>query len=324
MFDVHSHFVIPYPKKGTHVEAIPSTCQLVVADEFDTPFGKTFNRFLATEPDAVLFFEYPYNWKYVQALKDRGIKVLWMPMMDSVGTPWLRKEGVIDLVDLYLCPTKACYEVFSGEGLPAIYIPWPIDTDYFDFHQRGEDEIVTFVHNVGRGGDGNRKGWDIMLRAWQQIDHSKANLIVHSQKHIDPKLLKGVEFHKGDLAESRDLYLRGDVYVSPSRKEGLGLPFREAMSMGMPVIGSNIPPINEVLTIPEQLVKVGKERRIGPVQNGMVYEPHLPDLVDKINFVINCGDLQDRSREARRVIEDEHSRGVLVPVYETVFEEICR
>lgn len=326
MFDVHSQLVIHHKKKGTHLEFIQPGCEIFEQHEACALDSK-WEAFCASKPDAVLFFEYPYNWNYIRHLKKRGIKVLFIPMMDSCGTPWFRKEGCIDLVDLYICPTMAAYNVFSGQGLPAIHAPWPIDIDYFKFKQRTSSDHITFVHNVGRGGDGMRKGWDILLQAWAEMDQSQASLIIHSQIKLPNKfgpLLNGVDWRYGDLPEARDLYTDGDVYVSPSRKEGLGLPFREAMSMGMPVIGTDIPPINEVLTAPEQLVRFRKERRIGPVQDGSVYEPDMEDLKAKMRFMMECGDIEARSLAARKVIEDNYSQEIMVPLYETIIEEICK
>ena len=43
------------------------------------------------------------------------------------------------------------------------------------------------------------------------------------------------------------LYSKGDVYVYPAELDGLGLTLYEALACGIPVIGTDIPPINEVV-----------------------------------------------------------------------------
>jgi glycosyltransferase involved in cell wall biosynthesis len=35
------------------------------------------------------------------------------------------------------------------------------------------------------------------------------------------------------------LFLKGDIYIQPSRQEGLGLAFMEAQAFGLPIITSN-------------------------------------------------------------------------------------
>ena len=44
------------------------------------------------------------------------------------------------------------------------------------------------------------------------------------------------------------LYYMGDVYVYPTTLDGLGLTMYEALASGMPVITTNCPPMNEVIT----------------------------------------------------------------------------
>jgi glycosyltransferase involved in cell wall biosynthesis len=322
MFKVHNHFVIPHPDKGTHLECVKS--EYIVADQWDASMDANFNKFLSTKPDLVVFFEYPYNWRFLPKLKEAGIKIAWIPMVDSVGIPWLRKENAAELVDLYINPTKYGHDAFVQEGLPSIHLPWPIDTDYFAFKQRGLGKEIVLLHNVGRGGDGNRKGWDVLLKAWTQVPHKGVRLIVHSQIKINARLLVDVDFRFGDFKEASDLYAEGDIYVSPSRKEGLGLPFREAMSCGMPIIGTDIPPINEVVEDKDFLTRFSSHRPIGKVQNGFVYEPHLADLVDRMQLAVKCGNIKDRSLRARSRIESEFSVKELKPVYETVFEELVK
>jgi glycosyltransferase involved in cell wall biosynthesis len=319
---VHTHFVIPHMEKGTHLQDVKG--DYIVATEWDAPMDANFERFIATKPDIVVFFEYPYNWGFIPKLKRAGIKIVWIPMIDSVGTPWLRKEGAINHIDLFIAPTKYCHQVLLKEDLPSFYVPWPIDTDYFSFKQRGLNPGGTvFVHNIGRGGDGRRKGWDLVLQAWRKKKPKGSSLIVHSQiSAIDTHLLQDVDFRCGDMEEAHGLYAEGDVYLSPSRKEGLGLPFREAMSCGMPVVGTNIPPLNEVITDTDFLVQHRSQRPIGKVQNGFVYEPCLNDLIRCMGLAATCGNIPERSVRARERIVNEHSWSRLGPVYNSVFERL--
>ena len=49
-----------------------------------------------------------------------------------------------------------------------------------------------------------------------------------------------------DISQVYKHYTDADVLVFPSLREGLGLPILEAQAVGVPVVTSNIPPMNEV------------------------------------------------------------------------------
>lgn len=320
--DVGIHYVVPHEQKGTHLEDIRS--EYMIGKDWDMTGGE-IGDFITKKPDLVVFFEYPYNWNFVKILYEHKIPIVWFPMIDSVGTPWMRNAGVLDKINYFIAPTKYCHEVLTSEGLPSISMPWPIDTNLFKFKQRGLGEGVTFLHNAGFGGDGNRKGHDLVLRAWQRVRHrGNCKLIVHSQFKIESSMLEGVDYRFGDFKDPNDLYAEGDVYLSPSRKEGLGLPFREAMSCGLPVLGTDMPPINEVITDPELLINPGYKREIGPVQNGYVYEPNCDDLVNKMTALLSCKTLAQKSKEARKRIELDYSWKEWAPIYNLVFEEMVK
>ena len=48
-------------------------------------------------------------------------------------------------------------------------------------------------------------------------------------------------------AEVPDLYRSFDVFVLPTRREGFGMVFAEAMAFGVPVVGPNMAPVSEVV-----------------------------------------------------------------------------
>jgi len=56
-----------------------------------------------------------------------------------------------------------------------------------------------------------------------------------------------VTFH-GVVADPRDAYDRADVLVLPSDAEGFGLVLIEAMASGVPVIGTDVDGIRDVIT----------------------------------------------------------------------------
>jgi 1,2-diacylglycerol 3-alpha-glucosyltransferase len=146
----------------------------------------------------------------------------------------------------------------------AIYCPWGTDVNIFAAHeQRVKSDKVRFFHSCGM--NAHRKGTDLLLKAYLSLtiaDLKKSELIIHSQLSID-QLGEKLTCEEKKLFESYvknnnikiitktvtapGLYHLGDVYVYPSRLDGLGLTMAEAKSCSMPLIVPNDGPMNEFI-----------------------------------------------------------------------------
>jgi glycogen(starch) synthase len=89
--------------------------------------------------------------------------------------------------------------------------------------------------------------------------------------------------------EKWKLYGISDVFVLPSVHEALGLVILEAMSVGLPVVASNLGGIPEV-------VKHG--------DNGLLFEPrNWKDLAEKITLLLNDDEMRERmGKNAKRSV----------------------
>ena len=133
-----------------------------------------------------------------------------------------------------------------------------------------------------------RKGWDVLLRAWAQAFDPKADARLVLRCHPfgkDPTRMRETfleSLEELGLSESGmapvllldgfvpefampSLYRASDVFVLPSRGEGWGLPYLEAMAAGKPCIatawGASMDFLNEGvawLASPRELVPVGE------------------------------------------------------------------
>lgn len=158
------------------------------------------------------------------------------------------------LYDFLIANTRRHYSVF--EWHPACYhIPWGTDVELIRPSSLGlvQPPKVTFFHSAGM--DPLRKGTDLVLRAFEPVA-GLARLLVHSQVN-----LKRVLFRLRPLMRELErngafelvigtiplpgLYHRGDVYLYPSRLDGIGLSLCEALAAGLPVITTDVPPMNE-------------------------------------------------------------------------------
>jgi glycosyltransferase involved in cell wall biosynthesis len=197
--------------------------------------------------DALLFVETAKSLEYMPRLcRVMGIKTVCVPMVE-----WLRTDqDWTRYVDLWLAPTAFSYSQLLTLRVrgQVKYCPWPIDTGAFEFRQRQRCERFVYAH--GNGGPHDRKGGTIVAEAARLAP--EIPLIVYSQ--VQDGYLSGVnrdvdwpatvEF-RGSTATPADLYRDGDVFVMPSRFDGLGLQLYECQAAGMPLIATDGPPMSE-------------------------------------------------------------------------------
>jgi len=117
------------------------------------------------------------------------------------------------------------------------------------------------------GNDFRRKGGDILLRIFTE-HFADRNVELHlvtndSVVPLGPKVI----VHRGVAAFSprwRALYAQADLFVLPTRAEAFGIVFVEAMAAGVPVIGTKINAVPEIVADGETgiLIDPGDERSL--------------------------------------------------------------
>lgn len=125
----------------------------------------------------------------------------------------------------------------------------------------------------------------------------------------DLGVLEGVSFlgHQEDVVA---VYASMDVFVLPSHHEGFGVVFLEAMSMGVPVVGTRV--VGSVDAIQEEktglLVPPGDARALAHAIRRLLTEEGLADgLVEN----------------ARKWVRDRGSRAVMAAGMERLYRELC-
>ena len=112
------------------------------------------------------------------------------------------------------------------------------------------------------------------------------------------------EFHyKTANNESGGLYSIGDVYIYPTKKEGIGLTITEAMCTGMPVVTSNYPTMNEWLEDEKEgrLIKLKKIKKSSmPTDKVYIDTSHLAEIL--IDYIENPKKVTEHSFNARETI----------------------
>jgi glycosyltransferase involved in cell wall biosynthesis len=168
---------------------------------------------------------------------------------------------------------------------------------------------VTFFHSAGR--NPRRKGTDLLLDAFACLEHP-ARLVIHAQQGLPAGMPEHVrridelrqaarlELHVGDVPEP-GLYHLGDVYVYPTRLEGIGLTVAEALSCGLPAVVPDCPPMNEFVT--EESGRLVAVERYQPRYDGYYWPQCFVDPADLVQqmrwYCENAARLAELKRAAR-------------------------
>ncbi|MEO0403834.1 MAG: glycosyltransferase [Bacteroidota bacterium] len=163
--------------------------------------------------------------------------------------------------DFLVCNTQRHHSVFKHHP-NSMYIPWGVDPELFS-EKPIEEEHIRFFHSAGFSP--YRKGTDLVLEAFSQLQ-SEAKLIIHIQNPPSnyPELsyylqTKNVEWVVATVPPP-GLYHMGNVYVYPSRLDGLGLSLPEAIASGLFALVPDEAPMKEFIAIanPQNTQPIGK------------------------------------------------------------------
>lgn len=231
---------------------------------------------------------------------------------------YYKKENVEHFreYDFLLCNTKRHYGVF--QNFPGcLFIPWGTDINLFKPTNRehivGTNHDVVFFHSAGFGGVNNRKGTDLAIKAFQRVK-GNVKLILHSQVPLSKYGNDALEIARNDprvefiekTVPAPGLYHLGDVFIYPSRLEGIGLCVPEALACGLPVITTDNAPMNEFVEngVNGLLVRVKETRMRDDSYYWPEKIPDVDDLAEKMQTYVNDKDLLSRhKRQARETAE---------------------
>lgn len=157
---------------------------------------------------------------------------------------------------------KFCLEAgLDGEKIDVI--PFGVDTDFFRPLDVYKDENIFQILSVGYLIE--RKGFEYLIRAMPLVlkEHENARLKIVGSGPLESKLKALIyELDLGDQVEiiknvsdekllmmynSADLFVLPSIVDSQGNTEGLGVVLLEAMACGLPVIGSNVGGISDIV-----------------------------------------------------------------------------
>ncbi len=260
--------------------------------------------------DIILSFEVFYNNKIIDKAKKKGVKTV-------LQTNYEYYNNRIK-PDLIISPTLWNYNKLPD---PKIYLPVPINRELLPFKLRKEAKI--FLHNAGNSkAVYDRDGTEVILKA---IPFIKSNIkfIIKSQTDIPKINDRRVEY----IIKDENYYeqwnnIKADILVYPRRYGGLSLVVNEAMSVGMPIIMTDMKPQNEFLP-KELLVKPKKITEIDILQTIEIAIIDHKKLANKIDEVANMSSkhIQELSKWSDYIAQ-QWSWENLLPKYLKVFKNL--
>jgi len=212
---------------------------------------------LIDKVDTVLFCETPYYSQLTERAKELDKRVVCVPMQE-----WMPEdlEGWPSHVDLFICPTKYCFNQFKDK-LPCVYFPWPVDTLRFTYQQR--TTVKRFLFIPGNGGYQDRKGCAVI---------DEARRLWPDMPLITPQ----------NVQDNQDLYKEGDILLCPHSCDGLGLEPMEALACGIPVVVPWGQPWNELPAIARIESRVTKRHIKREVDWWTIDPQHLVNLCKEL------------------------------------------
>jgi len=198
-------------------------------------------------------------------------------------------------------------------------IPNGIETDLFSPNGSRERSSEQPVRLICISRLIKRKGIDHLVQALSGLGReSRWNLRIVGAGRHEGELRKAVEtagladrvdFHGYcPRTELPELYREADLFVLPSLAESFGMVFAEAMSCGLPILGSRTGGVPELVH----------------EENGILVEPgNVAEITQALRKLISDGDLRRRMGEnnRRRVLESYGWR-VVAERYLQTYEEV--
>lgn len=300
---------------GIHVHEVGS------ANGSESPFRR-LSRIRAAirtlRPDIVHSYGYPCDvYTPLASLPRRGRRIV-TSRRGNQEVPRVRMLYRLTnpFVDRVLCVSSAT-EQFAArtEGLsPARRAVIPNGIDLTTYVPRGEmPHPIRTIGTLGRIRE--VKGTDLLLDAFARLARPDLALRVGGPADTEWGVsfraknegVRGVVFD-GEIENVPPFLSSLDLFVLPSRSEGMSNALLEAMAAGLPIVATDVGSNREVLAEGEA---------------GVLVNPDAASLAAGMKSVIDDpGRALMLGREARRRVEEEYTLDAMVQRYERFYEEI--
>ena len=275
---------------------------------FGFPLGWAQER----ELDALIFNE-RLDCDRLAAIRVSGIKTLCLLEWEFVAPEMA--VAINRCYDAIIAPTWPAYRRFNEIGIERVhYVRWGTDLEKFKPPATPRTGPLRFLQPANYGGMHGRKNVRATRTAWGLAKTGEAELVVHSQKR-EPMT----------HAQMADLYRSVDVALLPSKWEGLGLTFIEALASGLAIVTVDAPPMNTYVENGFNGYLCSAAMRAPPL--GIHIQQAIIDVKDYAGAITAlCRDLEKTRqmwKRSRRIAAGEFNWGANGERLVGVVEEVC-
>ncbi len=267
-------------------------------EQYHIPHDSLRKWILLNDIDLV-FFNEEYDFALVGMVKRMGVATMGIYYWELFNPEYVAPCNLV--YDAIICPTAACFKRFGELGVKNIHhVKWGVDLNVFKPSVREPNDPVRFFHPAGWGGMHGRRGTDFVLEAFGKMEWS-AELLIHTQhENFSMDQQNGVILSSGTASREEliAMYQESDAAILPSKWEGLGLTFLEAVGCGLPIITVDAPPMNEFMDYGETAdYTTGFCCNVSDMEehqdifvNGMI--PDVDDLARRMDLIANRATLE--------------------------------
>jgi glycosyltransferase involved in cell wall biosynthesis len=322
-FNGNKQYPERYPENATFIYDFPQPPQI---DEFLKGL------------DVVFIAEAAYNPYVYDRARELGVKTAVQYNYEFFD--WFNPN--VPKPDMFIAPSRWNYEnvqaLCDEHDIKHVYLHCPVDREKLPF--KPKTQFKTFLHAAGRSAAHDRNGTMTVIAASRYIT-SDAKIKLHFQgeqglphqattsindyrelieKAGDPNKIT-LEQH--EYENYQDVYNLGDVLLLPRRYGGNCLPLNEALSLGMPVIMTDIMP-NNFLLPPAWVLPAQKIDEFTPRTTIDIYGTTPEALANKIDLLANAPpDIIEIETKVADAIAQQISWETMEPLYREALESLC-
>lgn len=237
---------------------------------------------------------------------------------------------LIKEMDCLVSNSRAGGDDFREIGFPEskiVFIPNGVEIPTKKKIFFGKVKVVMAIARLSQ-----EKGIDVLLKAWAKLRaiHPALKLIIagdglleSSLKKLchDLRIVNSVEF-VGSIPNLNEQITNADLFVLPSRTEGLSNALLEAMSYGLPCIATNVGGSSELIGEGEQRKINMGEFIIG--RNGLLVNPDDVEGLSAaiLHLVQNESERQNMGTRARLYIQENYSIDLIADKYIELYQRV--
>lgn len=295
--------------------------------------------------DVVFVAEAPYNYYLYDRARELGVKTAvqynyeffdWFIHSDYPKPDMLIAPSKWHFADINAWVNHT--NQHTGASIRHVYLHCPVNREVLI--QRKITKARTFLHVVGKSAAYDRNGTETVIDASRYLT-TDAEILIHFQAeqglgHQSTSTISDyvqrlekngnqdkVTIEQFELREYQDVYKEGDVMVLPRRYGGNCLPMGEALSVGMPVIMTDISPNNSFLP-PSWIVPAQKIGQFEPRTVIDIYGSDPRALAAKIDEFYNMSERQMLVENQRAgSLAQSISWEVMKPEYDAALRALC-